>query len=36
MRIRVHMVVLTFVIAANPEMLSGISCSVPERHIESN
>jgi len=32
----VHVVALTFVIAADPEMLSGISCSVPERHIESN
>jgi len=36
MRMRVHVVALTVVIAANPEMLSGISCSVPERHIESN
>jgi len=34
--VAVHFVALTVVIAADPEMLSGISCSVPETHIESN
>jgi len=36
MRMRMHVVALTLVIGADPEMFSGISSSAPEGHIESN